>query len=108
MVTASFGTASIPFFVPVANYTHLYELSLRERYRLALLDTFDRLAPQFDRPFTEAEVVDTLAAAGMANLRRLPNSGVNVIGERVAQPGSARDPRAMNADPTLNPQATPC
>jgi hypothetical protein len=70
------------FAIPVANYVANKDLSLRQRYRLALLDTFDRLAPDFDRPLAESEVRSALQAAGVQDLLRLPNSGVNVTGTR--------------------------
>jgi SAM-dependent methyltransferase len=68
------------FAIPVANYTHLHDLTLAQRYRLALLDTFDRLAPQFDCPLTEEEVLETLAGAGLENLSRPTQGAVNLAG----------------------------
>ena len=70
------------FAIPVANYVHMEELSWRLRYHLALLDTFDRLAPAFDDPLVEDEMRRALTDAGMERLERLPNSGVNMIGHR--------------------------
>lgn len=70
------------FLIPVANYVHLTTLTWRQRYDLAVLDTFDRLAPQFDHPLTGSEVSSAMSTSGMENLRRLPNSGVNMIGVR--------------------------
>lgn len=68
------------FVIPVANYVEMRELSWRQRYRIALLDTFDRLAPEFDAPLTEKEVSQVLSAGGIGELRRLPNPGVNIVG----------------------------
>lgn len=70
------------FVIPVANYVNERELSARERYRWAVLDTFDMLSPRYDQPQTQQEVESALAEAGVVNLKRLPNPGVNVVGER--------------------------
>ncbi len=68
------------FVIPVANYVHTRGLTWRQRYEIAILDTFDRLAPAFDHPLTEDEVRRALESGGIEQLRRLPNPGVNVIG----------------------------
>lgn len=74
------------FLIPVANYVNVRDLSWRQRYDWALMDTFDRLAPEFDRPLTEAEVRAALAAAGIEQMVRLPNPGVNIVGVRSGAP----------------------
>ncbi len=38
------------FVIPVANYVSAKDLSVRQRYRWAVLDTFDMLAPAYDTP----------------------------------------------------------
>lgn len=68
------------FAIPVANYIDERQLPWRERYRWAVLDTFDMLSPEYDQPQTQDEVEGALAAAGVVELRRLPNPGVNVVG----------------------------
>ena len=73
---------AVRFALPVANYVELEELSVRQRYRWAILDTFDRLAPEHDHPLAEPEVMAALSRAGITNLRRLPNPGLNLVGER--------------------------
>jgi SAM-dependent methyltransferase len=70
------------FVIPVANYTRERNLTMRERYRWAILDTFDMFSPAFDQPPTEQEVVTALTGAGIANIRRLPNAGLNVVGTK--------------------------
>lgn len=70
------------FTIPVANYVHDRELSFRQRYQMAILDTFDMLAPAYDLPQSEADVVDVLSAEGIGDLQRLPNAGLNVVGIR--------------------------
>ena len=72
------------FVIPVADYVEKPELSLRERYRWAVLDTFDMLSPAFDAPMTEAELRSWLGEAGIANTRRLPSGGLTLVGERSA------------------------
>jgi SAM-dependent methyltransferase len=68
------------FAIPVANYTGERRLSLGQRYRLAILDTFDVLSPKFDYPQTEPDVVRTLGEAGMVNLHRRPAPGLTITG----------------------------
>jgi ubiquinone/menaquinone biosynthesis C-methylase UbiE/uncharacterized protein YbaR (Trm112 family) len=70
------------FAIPVANYTGETRLSIGQRYRWAVMDTFDMLAPEFDEPQAEQPSVATLEAAGIRNVRRLPNGGLNLVGER--------------------------
>lgn len=70
------------FAIPVANYVNERDLSLRERYRWAVLDTFDMLSPRYDQPQTEHEVEQALASAGVVDLKRLPNPGVNITGRK--------------------------
>jgi len=72
------------FMIPVANYTGERVLTRRQRYDWAILDTFDMLSPQYDQPRTQEEVESALAAAGIVELRRLPNAGVNVVGVKAA------------------------
>jgi len=68
------------FIIPVANYVERTELSWRQRYRIAVLDTFDRLAPDFDDPLVEEEVLNAFAELGMQQVRRQANPGLNVVG----------------------------
>ncbi|MCA1592812.1 MAG: class I SAM-dependent methyltransferase, partial [Acidobacteria bacterium] len=75
------------FAIPVANYVHERELSARERYRWAVLDTFDMLSPRYDQPQTQQEVEQALTDAGINNIKRLDNPGVNVVGEKDATEG---------------------
>jgi SAM-dependent methyltransferase len=70
------------FAIPVANYVKEPSLTLRDRYRWAIMDTFDMLSPAFDDPKTYEEVGRALSAARIHDLRRLPNGGVNVVGVR--------------------------
>lgn len=68
------------FTIPVANYVNEPQLTLRQRYRWAVMDTFDMLAPQFDQPQTEEEATKTLIAAGLVHIERLKNPGLNLTG----------------------------
>lgn len=70
------------FAIPVANYVHESTLTAQQRYEWAILDTFDMLSPQYDQPRTPHEIETALASAGIKNLRRLPNLGVNIVGEK--------------------------
>lgn len=75
------------FAIPVANYVHERQLSLRQRYRWAILDTFDMLSPRFDRPQLFSDLRRYLVTEGIASPSRRPNAGLNVVGERPAAPG---------------------
>lgn len=70
------------FTIPVANYTNQRQLSIAQRYKWAVLDTFDMLSPEFDAPQEESVVRQVLSRAGITKLRRLPTGGLNLIGER--------------------------
>ncbi|HVQ40056.1 MAG TPA: methyltransferase domain-containing protein [Pyrinomonadaceae bacterium] len=70
------------FTIPVANYVNERSLTRRQRYDWAVLDTFDMLSPQYDQPRTQQEVEEALAAAGVVEIKRLPNSGVNMVGAK--------------------------
>ena len=72
------------FAIPVANYVHEPALTPQQRYDWAILDTFDMLSPQYDQPRTKQEVEQALSGAGITNLKRLNNSGLNVVGEKRA------------------------
>jgi SAM-dependent methyltransferase len=71
------------FLIPVANYVDARDLSMRQRYQWAVLDTFDMLAPAYDAPQRERDVVDILADAGVRNIQRLPNAGLNLVGQKL-------------------------
>lgn len=68
------------FTIPVANYVKESSLTRRQRYDWAVLDTFDMLSPQYDNPRTQGEVEEALSGAGVVEIKRLPNSGVNIVG----------------------------
>jgi hypothetical protein len=70
------------FAIPVANYVGELNLTLRQRYRWAILDTFDMLSPAFDQPQTCSEVVGALSDAGIVDLHRLPAAGLVVVGTK--------------------------
>ncbi|MGQ0761925.1 MAG: methyltransferase domain-containing protein [Acidobacteriota bacterium] len=72
------------YAIPVANYVGEDKLSLRQRYAWAVLDTFDMLSPQYDQPRTQEEAEAALSNAGIVDLRRLPNSGLNLVGIKAA------------------------
>ncbi len=70
------------FAIPVANYTDERTLTPAQRYSWAVMDTFDMLAPQFDQPQAEGPATAALEDAGITHIRRLPNGGLNLVGER--------------------------
>jgi SAM-dependent methyltransferase len=54
--------------VPVADYTGIYPLSDSQLREWALLDTFDMLAPRYDRPQTARTVRRWLEVAGLEDI----------------------------------------
>lgn len=70
------------FVIPIANYAHLPGLSLKQRYRCVVLDTFDMLSPQFDFPQTLQEIGLTLSSSGITKIRRLDSDGLNLVGQK--------------------------
>jgi len=77
------------FIIPVENYVDVRELTLKQRYRWALMDTFDMLAPRYDSPQSEAAVSEQLARSGFVSIERGKGAGLNVAAKRAAQ--SAQD-----------------
>lgn len=67
------------FMIPFANYVEMSDLSIKQRYEWAILDTFDMLSPAYDKPMTETEVRQCLEEVNMKHIKRLPNPGVNVV-----------------------------
>ncbi len=71
------------FVIPVANYVDNKQLTMRQRYNWAVLDTFDMLSPYYDQPQVQADVERSLRGAGIGQMRRLAeNPGLNMIGEK--------------------------
>jgi SAM-dependent methyltransferase/uncharacterized protein YbaR (Trm112 family) len=70
------------FAIPIANYVNEPRLSSEQRKAWAILDTFDMLAPAYDQPQTESEARTALLETGLSDIRRLPNPGLNLIGEK--------------------------
>jgi SAM-dependent methyltransferase len=68
--------------IPVANYVNERELTIRQRYDWAVLDTFDMLAPRYDQPQSEYDVAAALRAEGIEEIRRLNSGGVNLVGQK--------------------------
>ena len=52
------------FALPVANYAERDDLTKAQRYREAILDTFDMLAPRYDSPMTWQETEAALRVGG--------------------------------------------
>jgi len=78
------------FVIPIANYVNIKEMSLRQRYQWAILDTFDMLSPAYDSPQREPEVAELLKKSGIGEISRLSNPGLNLVGTKTgAQAGHA-------------------
>ena len=61
-----FRVPLLAFMIPIANDPRMTELRREQRYKLAILDTFDMLAPAHDHPMTWQEMERELRAAGAA------------------------------------------
>ena len=70
------------FTIPVANYVHESALTREQRYKWAILDTFDMLSPAYDQPQTEEETVRILRESGIENIKRLSKHSLNIVGRR--------------------------
>ncbi|MBI5450731.1 MAG: methyltransferase domain-containing protein [Gammaproteobacteria bacterium] len=69
---------SVPFagrylkrLVPVADYTGIYPLDMRQLEEWALLDTFDMLGPQYDTPQSADTITNWMMNAGLNNVEVL-------------------------------------
>jgi len=71
------------FAIPVANYPNKVALNREQRYEEAILDTFDMLAPRYDRPLRPDLVRDLLSRLPLAELNVMSDIPVVVRG-RVA------------------------
>src|SRR5581483_3145776 len=69
------------FLIPVANYVNKADFTREQRYREAVLDTFDMLAPAFDRPLTWREVARALRSTGTCNVHFLSRRPIVVHGQ---------------------------
>lgn len=70
------------FLIPIATYQDSGEFSTEQRYREAVLDTFDMLAPAYDEPMTWAEVDRALAELRPAERTFKSRVPVIVVGVR--------------------------
>jgi ubiquinone/menaquinone biosynthesis C-methylase UbiE len=70
------------FVIPIANYPEDTELTWKQRYQWAVLDTFDMLSPRYDLPQKEEDVINVLQGSGVCQIRRLNNPGLNMVGLR--------------------------
>ncbi|MBI3494356.1 MAG: methyltransferase domain-containing protein [Acidobacteria bacterium] len=70
------------FAIPIANYVHERRLTLGQRYRWAIMDTFDMLAPEFDQPQRERDAREALVRGGVGEIARLPVAGLNLVGAK--------------------------
>jgi SAM-dependent methyltransferase len=70
------------FAIPVSNYVHNGQFSREQRYREAVLDTFDCLSPRYDSPMTSGEVEQALARVPATRFNFRQRVPVVVVGER--------------------------
>jgi hypothetical protein len=75
------------FVIPISNYVGVNTrtnggLSIGQRYRWAVMDTFDMLAPRYDQPLTYGEAERALTAAGVGDVRRTAPYGLCLSGRR--------------------------
>lgn len=70
------------FVIPVATYVGRSELNDEQRYREAILDTFDMLSPRYDSPMTADEVGRVLRDVGARDWSFRTRVPINVVGRR--------------------------
>lgn len=70
------------FIVPFADYTHVPDMRYFDRYRAAVLDTFDMLSPAYDQPQTRVDAEAALTRAGVETMRRIPSPGLTIVGTK--------------------------
>ena len=71
------------FVIPVANYVDDRELSWKQRYNWAILDTFDALSPAFDNPQTEMGITEVLKENKFKDIMRDEGiTGLNIIADK--------------------------
>lgn len=68
------------FAIPVATYADTGELSRRQRYAEAVLDTFDMLSPTYDAPLAPGRVRALLDAMNIRDIEWVSEIPVNVRG----------------------------
>jgi SAM-dependent methyltransferase len=56
------------YVIPVVNHDGVYPLSREQLYEWALLDTFDMLAPAYDRPQTHTRLLAWMREAGLGEI----------------------------------------
>jgi hypothetical protein len=70
------------FVIPVATYVGESALTDEQRYREAVLDTFDMLSPRYDSPMTADEVESMLRNIGAREWSFRTRVPINVVGRR--------------------------
>jgi SAM-dependent methyltransferase len=70
------------FVIPVATYVGESALTDEQRYREAVLDTFDMLSPRYDSPMTADEVESMLRDIGAREWSFRTRVPINVVGRR--------------------------
>ncbi len=87
------------FALPIANYTDELRLSPRQRYRWAVLDTFDALSPAYDQPLRRVDLEEWLNEAGITGVQRKPGRALSLVGYRAIQPGASNLQVSRGASP---------
>ena len=70
------------FIIPVANYVEKDDMTEKQRYEEAVLDTFDMLSPKYDNPMTVSEIENVLKTNRIKEYRVLSKRPVNIVGVR--------------------------
>jgi uncharacterized protein YbaR (Trm112 family)/2-polyprenyl-3-methyl-5-hydroxy-6-metoxy-1,4-benzoquinol methylase len=75
----------VRFVIPVSNYVGVNTktnpgLSLRQRYRWALMDTFDMLSPQYDEPQWPNVAAGVLERSGVSDVVRTSDAALCLAG----------------------------
>jgi SAM-dependent methyltransferase len=70
------------FVLPVANYVERVDLTRAQRYREAVLDSFDMLSPRYDSPMTWKEMDSVLQTAQASSWQFRARVPIKVVGTR--------------------------
>ena len=69
------------FLIPIANYVEKKDMTKKQRYEEAILDTFDMLSPRYDNPVSISRVIDILSKFKVYDYTILSRHPVNVVGQ---------------------------
>lgn len=70
------------FLIPIANYVEKDDMTRKQRYEEAVLDTYDMLSPKYDNPVNIHRIINILKRHNLENYKIISERPVNIVGER--------------------------